>query len=77
MAQLAKAPVQPTALVGARHLRFRSRVVVRAGAPIEWSDLESTKRKEQVAEMERRGMEAVYALRDELRAAYPELEAEE
>ncbi len=77
MAQLAKAPVQPTAIIGARHLRFRSRVVVRAGEPIEWSGLESTKRKEQVAEMERRGMGAVYALRDELRADYPELEAEE
>ncbi len=77
MAQLAKAPVQPTALVGARHLGFRSRVVVRAGKPIEWSDLGSTKRKEQVAEMERRGMEAVYELRDGLRRDYPELEAKE
>ena len=77
MAQLAKAPVQPTALVGARHLRFRSRIVVRAGKPIEWSDLGSTKRKQQVAEMESRGMDEVYALRDALREAYPELEVKE
>ncbi len=77
MAQLAKAPVQPTAIVGARHLRFRSRIVVRAGKPIEWSDLESTKRKQQVAEMETRGMDEVYALRDALREAYPELETKE
>ena len=73
MAQLAKAPVQPVALVGARFLGFRSRVALKAGRPIEWSDLEAKKRKEQVAEMERRGMEAVYALRDELRAEHPEL----
>ncbi len=77
MAQLAKAPVQPTAIVGARHLRFRSRIVVRAGRPIEWSALESTKRKQQVAEMETRGMDEVYALRDALREAYPELETKE
>lgn len=73
MAQLAKAPVQPTALVGARFLKFRSRIVVRAGEPILWSDLESKKRKEQVAEMESRGMDAVFQLRDEMRADYPEL----
>lgn len=77
MAQLAKAPVQPVAVVGARNLSFRSRVRLKAGDPIEWSDLSSKKRKEQVAEMESRGMAAVYALRDELRAAYPELESAE
>ena len=73
MAQLAKAPVQPTAVVGARHLKFRSRVVVRCGKPIEWSETGGGKRKEQLARMEKMGMDAVYALRDELRADYPEL----
>lgn len=73
MAQLAKAPVQPTAVVGARHLKFRSRVVVRCGKPIEWSETGGGKRKEQLARMEKMGMGAVYALRDELRADYPEL----
>lgn len=77
MAQLAKAPVQPVALVGARHLGFRSKVRLAVGEPIEWSDLASTKRKEQVAEMEERGMAEVYRLRDELREKYPELEAAE
>ena len=73
MAQLAKAPVQPTAVVGARFLKFRSRVVLKAGKPIEWSELDAEKRKEQVAQMESRGMERVYALRDELRVEYPGL----
>ncbi len=71
MAQLAKAPVQPVAIIGARRLRFRHRVYVRADKPIEWSDLNVEKRKEQLAEMERLGMERVYALRDELRRDYP------
>ena len=73
MAQLAKAPVQPTAVVGARFLKLRSRVVMRCGEAIEWSSLSSSKRKEQAAEMESRGMAAVFSLRDELRADYPEL----
>ena len=71
MAQLAKAPVQPTAVVGARHLRPRAHVTVRAGEPIEWSGLTASRRKERAQEMERVGMERVYALRDELRAAHP------
>lgn len=73
MAQLAKAPVQPTAVVGARFLKFRSHVVLKAGKPIEWSELDAEKRKEQVAQMESRGMGRVYALRDELRAEHPGL----
>ena len=74
MAQLAKAPVQPVAIVGARKLRFRRPVYVRVGTPIEWSELSSDKRKEQLAEMERVGMERVYALRDELRREHPGVE---
>ena len=71
MAQLAKAPVQPVAIIGARRLRFRRPVYVRAETPIEWSEIPGEKRKEQLAEMERRGMERVYALRDQMRADYP------
>jgi 1-acyl-sn-glycerol-3-phosphate acyltransferase len=71
MAQLAKAPVQPVALIGARHLHFRKRVFARVGEPIEWSELSSSKRREQADEMEERGMRRVYELRDELRAAHP------
>ena len=71
MAQLAKAPVQPVAIIGARHLRFRRPVYVRADKPIEWSQISAEKRKEQLAEMERVGMARVYELRDQLREDYP------
>ena len=74
MAQLAKAPVQPVAMIGARRLRPRSRVFVDVGEPIEWSELSSEKRKEQLAEMEREGMRRVYELRDELRREHPGVE---
>ncbi len=74
MAQLAKAPVQPVAIIGARDLRFRQRVVVGVGEPLEWDELPGLKRKEQVAEMERRGMARVYEIRDELRAQNPGVE---
>lgn len=74
MAQLAKAPVQPTAIVGARKLHFRKHVKLDVGEPIEWSSLEAAKKKEQLAEMEKRGMAEVFALRDALRQANPGLE---
>ena len=74
MAQLAKAPVQPVAMIGARHLRFRSRVYMSVGEPIEWSELAAEKRKEQLAEMEREGMRRVYELRAELRREHPGVE---
>ena len=73
MAQLAKAPVQPIAIIGARRLRFRRPVLLRVGEPIEWGDLSAQKRKEQLAEMERTGMERVYQLRNDLRAEHPEV----
>lgn len=71
MAQLAKAPVQPIAIIGARHLRFRRPVYMDVAEPIEWSEIGSEKRKEQLAEMEGIGMASVYALRDALRERYP------
>ncbi|WP_346696040.1 lysophospholipid acyltransferase family protein [Thermophilibacter mediterraneus] len=74
MAQLAKAPVQPIAIIGARDLRLRGRVYMDVGEPIEWGELTATKRKEQLAEMERTGMERVYELRDRLRLEHPGVE---
>lgn len=74
MAQLAKAPVQPVAIIGARDLHFRQRVFMRAGEPIEWGELSHLRRKEQVAEMERVGMQRVYEIRDELRRDHPGVE---
>ena len=74
MAQLAKAPVQPIAIIGARDLRLRGRVYMDVGEPIEWGELTATKRKEQLAEMERTGMERVYELRDRLRREHPGVE---
>ena len=74
MAQLAKAPVQPVAIIGARRLRFRRPVYLSVGEPIEWSDLKAEKRKEQLAEMEQVGMARVYELRDELRREHPGVE---
>ena len=71
MAQLAKAPVQPIAIIGARHLRFRRPVYMDVAEPIEWSEISSDKRKEQLAEMESIGMARVYALRNALRERYP------
>lgn len=74
IAQLAKAPVQPTAVVGARKLHFRKHVKLDVAEPIEWSAMQAPKKKEQLAEMEKRGMDEVFALRDGLRRAYPALE---
>ena len=79
MAQLAKAPVQPTAIVGARDItpqgkklkRLFTRVFLKAGEPITFESLGVKGKKQMVAEMERVAMEKVYALRDELRAKHP------
>ena len=74
MAQMAKAPVQPVAVIGARNLRVRSRVWLKAGRPVEWSEIDAPKRREQVAKMEEVGMGRVFELRDELRQTHPGLE---
>ena len=71
---MAKAPVQPVAVIGARNLRFRSRVWLRVGRPVEWAEIDAPKRREQVAKMEEVGMGRVFELRDELRQAHPGLE---
>ena len=77
MAQLAHAPVVPLAIVGARRLGLRSRVYLRCGDPVRWEDLESPKRREQLAEMERTGMARVYDLVRELREEHPDLAGED
>lgn len=78
MAQMAKAPVQPVAIVGARditpkgtHWKRFGRVFCKAGECIEFSDLGVRGRKQQALRMEEVAMERVYALRDELRQEHP------
>lgn len=78
MAHMGKASVQPLAIVGARditrrggHLHRPGRVFLRAGDPIEFSDLDAKGKKAQIAAMERIAMDRVYALRAELRAEHP------
>jgi 1-acyl-sn-glycerol-3-phosphate acyltransferase len=79
IAQLAKATVQPTAVVGARditpqgtHLkRLFWRVHLKAGDPISFDEIEAKGRKAKAQAMEKRAMDAVYALYDELRRRFP------
>ena len=78
MARMAKVPVQPMAIVGARAItesgkgiKFFTRVYLKAGDIVNWDDMTATKRRERTEEMERVAMERVYALRGELRAEYP------
>ena len=78
MAQLAKAPVLPIAIVGARDgapggnkpLR-PGRVWMRVGDAITFDELGVKGRKKQASAMEKIAMERVYALRDALRAEHP------
>ena len=78
MAQLAKAPVLPVAIVGARDgapggnkpLR-PGRVWISVGEPVTFDQVEGKGRKQRAKEVERIAMERVYALRDELRAQHP------
>lgn len=79
MARMAKVPVQPMAVVGARDIvrpgkkmiGLFKRVYFKAGDCISWDEMASTNRRERTEEMERVGMERVYALRSELRAEHP------
>lgn len=79
IARLAKAPVVPVAIVGARDItpegthfkRLFWHVYVRVGEPIRFEDLKSKGKKAQTEEMERLAMERVYELRDQLRKEHP------
>ena len=79
MAQLAKAPVLPTAIVGVRDLRprgakipkFFKRVYAKVGEEITFESLGVKGKKQQVEAMEKLAMEKVYELRDLLRAEHP------
>lgn len=77
MARMAKVPVQPMAVVGARDItsgkgiRVFCRVFFKAGDCVSFDDMTSTGRRERTEEMERVAMGRVYALRDELRADHP------
>ena len=78
IAQLAKVPVIPIAIVGARDgapggnkpLK-PGRVYMRVGDPITFEELGVKGRKKQAKEMERVAMERVYELRDQLRSEHP------
>ena len=78
IAQLAKAPVLPVAIVGAsegapggaKSLR-PCRVWMRAGKAITFDELDVKGRKKQAQAMEKLAMDRVYALRDALRAEHP------
>lgn len=79
IAQMGKnAPVQPVGCVGARditrrgsHVHHFARVYFKAGDLIEFSSLEVSGKKAQAKAMSKAGMDAVYKLRDELRAEHP------
>lgn len=79
MARMAKVPVQPMAIVGARDIKPKGRkfprlfwrVFLRAGDCISFDEMTATGRRERTEEMERVGMERVYALRAELREEHP------
>ena len=79
IARMAKATVQPTAIVGARAImkpgrkfpKLFVRLFLKAGDPIGFDDMTATGRRERTEEMERVAMERVYALRGELREEHP------
>ncbi len=79
MARMAKVPVQPMAIVGARKIfengrkipRIFVRVFLKAGDCIGFDQMKSEGRREKTEEMEHVAMDRVYALRDELRAEHP------
>ncbi len=78
IAQLAKAPVLPIAIVGARDgapggnkpLR-PGRMWLGVGEPLTFDQIEEKSRKKRAKAMEKLAMDRVYALRDALRAQHP------
>ncbi len=81
MARSGKAPVLPTAVVGARDItiddapiplkRIFWRSFFKVGDPLRLEDMEADTRKGQCEQLEKVTMERVYELRDELRAEHP------
>lgn len=78
IAQLAGCDVQPTAIFGALDIKKKHSPLVKpvkiwgaVGKRIAFSELASTKRKDQAREMEQLGMERVYELRDQLMKDHP------
>ena len=79
IARMAKAPVIPLAVVGARDItrqgsrlkRIFWRVYLRAGEPLRFEDMTAENKKARTEELEQRTMESVYALREQLRAEHP------
>lgn len=78
IASMAKAPVTPMAVIGARKtapdgskLGVRRPVYIRVGKPLELSQIPGEGRRERIGAMERRAMDEVYSLRTSLRADHP------
>jgi len=78
MAQLAKATIAPTAIVGALDIKPKGtplpkpvKVWVRCGEPVSFDDVEAKGRKAKLRAMEQLAMDRVYALRDALRKEHP------
>lgn len=79
IARMGKAPVVPTAIVGALDItpqgthwkRLFWRSYLKVGDPISFDEMPGASRRERTSELERVAMERVFALRDELRAAHP------
>lgn len=78
IAQMAKAPVIPCAVVGAadpykKRKTLRRKPIVMAGSALNFDDMPGENRKEKQEAMERIAMNNVYAMRDELRKENPTL----
>ncbi len=78
MAQLAGADVVPMAIVGARDVTPRGkkiprpgRIFLKVGKPLVFKELHSTKRKDQLEEIETKSVERVFEMVEELRAEHP------
>lgn len=79
MAQMGKTGVQPVAVVGARQItppnthlkRIFWRVFFKVGDVMSFDEIDAKGRKAKAREMEKRAMERVYMLRDELREKHP------
>lgn len=78
MAQMAGAPVIPTAVVGAAdpyktRPSWRRTPVFGVGKTLEWDDIKGESRKAKQEAMEAAAMQDIYAIRDNLREEYPGL----
>lgn len=78
IANMAEADILPMAIVGAADIKKKGsplirpvKVWVRAGDPIHVGKIERKQRKERLQQLETESMDAVFRIRDELRAEHP------